>query len=373
MIIYTIKTTDCLQAILNCVSVAKAQFWMSSTIPALKVSAVLQKMIEKYDLHQTDQARRTKLRKGQPVWSLVLHYEVAEKEVRFWLFCTGFRQNQRGKKDCTDQIEALNEQLKKTEHLKCVMTQNLDELIRFKDYVLGQYVVYDGMQASISKQYFSPDKFGLIDQNVVMNQATTNLSFRSIDDVDSQRGKLDSIQRNFGFLFYAAQQRTQYFGLKKIDVIAQLRKIYGITVDETASYNMLMQQLFKYHRRMSQRYLEIVKNHATQKVVFTWYFDQHYLNQFSHELRAKLKDIPTRRYLFEDSMKRLYAKANFHGVRHQIGEMNSRVRRLVKNNYPDFYNKIDWPKNLHYVRFSPKKYENLEQFHAACLQLNLPV
>ena len=373
MIIYTIKTTDCLQAILNCVSVAKAQFWMSSTIPALKVSAVLQKMIEKYDLHQTDQARRTKLRKGQPVWSLVLHYEVAEKEVRFWLFCTGFRQNQRGKKDCTDQIEALNEQLKKTEHLKCVITHNPDEFIRFKDYVLGQYVVYDGMQAGISKQYFSPHKFGLIDQNVVMNQATKNLSFQSIDAVDPQRGKLDSIQRNFGFLFYVAQQRSQYLGLKKTDVIAQLRKIYGVTVDETASYNVLMQQLFKYHRRISQRYLEIVKNHATQKVVFTWYFNQHYLNQFSHEIRVKFRDIPTRRYLFEDSMTRLYAKANFHGVRHQIGEINARIRKLVKSNHPDFYNKIDWPKNLHYVRFSPKKYENLEQFHAACLQLNLPV
>lgn len=373
MIIYTIKTTDCLQAILNCISVAKAKFWMSSTIAAFKVSAVLQKMIEKYDLHQTDQARRTKLRKGLPVWSLVLHYEQAKKDVNFWLFCTGFRQNQRSKKDCTDQIEALNEQLKKTEHLKCVITENPDELIRFKDYVLGQYVVYDGMQAGISKQYFSPHKFGLIDQNVVMNQATTNLSFQSIDDVDHQRGKLDSIQQNFGFLFYAAQQRPQYFGLKKTDVIAQLRKIYGVTVDETAHYNVLMKKLFKYHHRISQRYLKTVQNNTTQKVIFTWYFDQDYLNQFSHEIRAKFRDIPTHRYLFEDSMKRLYAKANFHGVRHQIGEINARIRKLVKSNHPDFYNKIDWPKNLHYVRFSPKKYENLEQFHAACLQLNLPV
>lgn len=369
MIIYTIKPTDCLQAILNCVSVGKYQFWMSSTIAALKVSTVLQKMIEKYDLHQTDQARRTKLRKGQPVWSLVLNYDIAENGVRFWLFCTGFRQNQRSKKDCTDQLEALNEQLKKTEHLKCVMTENSDELIRFKDYVLGQYVVYDGLQAGISKQYFSPYQFGLIDQNVVMNQATTNLSFRSIDDFDLQLGKLDSIQKNFGFLFYVVQQRPQYLGLKKTDVIEQLRRIYGITVDETASYNMLMQQLFKYHNRICQRYLKTVQNNTMQKVVFTWYFDQHYLNQFSHELRAKLRDIPTRRYLFEDSMKRLYAKANFHGVRHQIGEINSRVRRLVKNNYPDFYDKIEWPKNLHYVRFSPKKYENLEQFHADCMQL----
>ena len=196
------------------------------------------------------------------------------------------------------------------------------------------------------------------------------MSFRSIDDVDSQRGKLDSIQRNFGFLFYAAQQRPQYLGLKKTDVIAQLRKIYGITVDETASYNVLMQQLFKYHHRISQRYLDTVQSNVEKKVTLTWYFDQYYLNQFSHELRAKLKDIPTRRYLFEDSMKRLYAKANFHGVRHQIGEINSRVRRLVQNNYPDFYDKIEWPKNLHYVRFSPKKYENLEQFHADCMQLN---
>lgn len=370
MIIYTIKTTDCLQAILNCVSIAKAQFWMSSIIEESKLTSVLSKMIEKYDLHQTDQARRTKLRKGQPVWSLVLHYEVAEKGVRFWLFCTGFRNNQRSKKDCTDQIKALNEQLKKTEHLKCVMTENLDELIRFKNYVLGQYMVYDGLQAGINKQYFSPYKFGLIDQNVAMNQATINLSFRSIDDVDPQRGKLDSIQRNFGFLFYEAQQRPQYLGLKKTDVIAQLRKIYGVTVDETASYNMLMQQLFKYHRRISQRYLDSVQSNVEKKVTLTWYFDQYYLNQFSHELRAKLKDIPTRRYLFEDSMKRLYAKANFHGVRHQIGEINSRVRRLVQNNYPDFYDKIEWPKNLHYVRFSPKKYENLEQFHADCMQLN---
>ena len=199
------------------------------------------------------------------------------------------------------------------------------------------------------------------------------MSFHSIDAVDPQRGKLDSIQRNFGFLFYVAQQRSQYLGLKKTDVIAQLRKIYGITVDETASYNVLMQQLFKYHRRISQRYLDTVQSNVEKKVTLTWYFDQHYLNQFSHELRAKFRDIPTRRYLFEDSMTRLYAKANFHGVRHQIGEINARIRKLVKSNHPDFYNKIDWPKNLHYVRFSPKKYENLEQFHAACLQLNLPV
>ena len=68
-----------------------------------------------------------------------------------------------------------------------MITHNPDELIRFKDYVLGQYVVYDGLQAGISKQYFSPYQFGLIDQNVVMNQAMTNLSFQSIDDVDPQR------------------------------------------------------------------------------------------------------------------------------------------------------------------------------------------
>ncbi|WP_206669616.1 hypothetical protein, partial [Acinetobacter portensis] len=84
-----------------------------------------------------------------------------------------------------------------------------------------------------------------IDQNVARNQATINLSFRSIDDVDPQRGKLDSIQRNFGFLFYAAQQRPQYLGLKKTDVIAQLRKIYCVTVYEMASSNMLMHKLVK--------------------------------------------------------------------------------------------------------------------------------
>ncbi|MPN23179.1 hypothetical protein SDC9_170567 [bioreactor metagenome] len=85
------------------------------------------------------------------------------------------------------------------------------------------------------------------------------------------------------------------------------------------------------------------------------------------DIERKITLIPTRPTQFEDAMRRLYARGNFHGVRHQIGKISGRVKMIVKENYPNIFNRLQFPQMLHYVRYSPVPYKNFKEFQQACI------
>ena len=383
MINYTIKTTDCLQAIVNCMTKNKCRYWMTSTLPSAKLGAVIAKLNEKYNLQMSSTERQSALRIGQPVWSLVVHYNPNEVGYfQFWLFTTGHRPPMRKKIYDADAIDSANRKLVREQNLMNVITQNPNELIRFKEYVLGQYVVYEGLKTGINKQYISPSKFGVpIEQNS-FNGQESELSFKSMYNTDDKvvitakvnpddEERFNNINRNFGFLYYRNLQKGQHVGMTQPQILAELRKTYGVTPDANTPYNDLIRQLFKLYHRTNNRYLSIFQNKSEKTIKFTWYLHQDYLDRLDLEMRAKIRDIPTRQHLFEDSMKRIFAKGNFHGVRHQIGSINGQVRKAVKFRYPNIYDKIQWPTTLHYVRFSPTPYKNLHHYAEECSKASI--
>lgn len=379
MIIYTIKTTDCMQAILNCIAVGKAQFWMSSTISTDKVNTVIPKLISKYELDKDSSSRQNDLRLGRPVWTLIVNYNPSDiGYLTFWLFTTGYRSMNRSNKSHKEDIDLLNTRLKREENLKNVITQNPNELITFKEYVLGQYVVYTDMKNTLSKEYLHPSRFGvpLVQSQFNAQFSPKSLSIESIDGsgqtlnfgsavAPSEEDKYQSIKRNFGFLYYKELDKNKKFNYDQ--AVAELHKSYGVKVEPDTPYNDVMKLLFKHYNRTNNRYLHIFKRKSKKSVRFTWYLSQDYLDRLALELRRKVIDLPKRPDDFEHSFRRLYSRGNFHGVRHQIGMINAKVRNELKRIYPIIYNKLEFPEKLHYVRFAPKPYNKFIEFHNDCI------
>lgn len=380
MITYTIKTSHCMQAILDCVAKGRNRFWMTSTIPTDKVNHVLPKLIAKYNLQQENQTRKNDLRLGRPIWSLIVNYDPSEVGyITFWLFCTGYRITANTSKAHNEDIDLLNTRLKREENLMNVITQNPNELIKFKEYVLGQYVIYDDMKDSLSKEYLTPSRFGVpLVQSKFNAQGKSDaaLSIQSIDGSNdsislgsavakSDEQKYEAIKKNFGFLYLKDMDKDKSYNYGQ--AIAELRKSYGVKVEPNTPYNEVMRLLFKHYNRTNNRYLHIFKRKSKKSVRFTWYFTQEYLDRLALEMRRKLIDIPKNPDGFEQSFKRLYSRGNFHGVRHQIGLINAKVRSDLKRNYPNIYSKLSFPAKLHYVRFSPNPYTKFKEFHNDCI------
>ena len=65
---------------------------------------------------------------------------------------------------------------------------------------------------------------------------------------------------------------------------------------------------------------------------------------------------------------RLSAHGNFHGTRHQIGKLQAKTRSKLNSRDPIHkkLNKMYFPQNLHYVRFTAKKAQNMKEFELAC-------
>lgn len=380
MIIYTIKTSDCMQAILNSIAVNKSRYWMTSTIPTDKVNLVIPRLIEKYSLDLEPNERRYRLRDGKPVWTLIVNYNANEiGYLTFWLFCTGYRVTPRSSKSHNIDVNLLNNRLKHDENLMNVITQNPNELIKFKEYVFGQYIIYEDMKDEISKEYLTPSRFGVPivqSQLNAQNKSNTALSIKPIDGSNgtlalgnavskSDENKYEAIKNNFGFLYLKELDKNKDYNYDQ--AVAELRKSYGVKVEPHTSYNDVMQLLFKHYNRTNNRYLHIFKRKSKKSIRFTWYFSQEYLDRFALELRRKIINIPKNPEAFENSLKRFFSRGNFHGVRHQIGLINAKVRSDIKKNYPNIYSRLTFPTKLHYVRFSPKPYNKFKDFHNDCI------
>ncbi len=375
MITYSIKKTDCLSALMRSVSTMRCRYWMSGKIPISQVNAVLPKLIQKYKLDADEAEQKYLNRKGLPVWNLIVHYNPQHiGEIEFWLFTTGFRIAERSDTKVLSEIKLLNEKLMTQENLKPIITRNPLEYLKFGEYVLGLYIAYDDLKDTIDNDYLFPYNYGVpIDPALANN--LDHLSFKSINGLktnmdlgsklsQSDEKKYEAIKENFGFLYMKEGDPLEYNQAKAISI---LKKQYGVTVEEGTSYNDTIKLLTKLLNRTNNQYLHIFKRKSKKRIRFTWYLNSEFLQRMGTDIERKITLIPSRPTQFEDAMRRLYARGNFHGVRHQIGKISGRVKMIVKENYPNIFNKLQFPQMLHYVRYSPVPYKNFKEFQQACI------
>lgn len=375
MITYSIKKTDCLSALMRSVSTMRCRYWMSGKIPISQVNAVLPKLIQKYKLDADEAEQKYLNRKGLPVWNLIVHYNPQHiGEIEFWLFTTGFRIAERSNTKVLSEIKLLNEKLMTQENLKPIITRNPLEYLKFGEYVLGLYIAYDDLKDTIDNDYLFPYNYGVPLDPALANNLD-HLSFKSINglktnmDLGSKLSQSDekkylAIKENFGFLYMKDGEALEYNQAKAVSI---LKKQYGVTVEEGTSYNDTIKQLTKLLNRTNNQYLHIFKRKSKKRIRFTWYLNNEFLQRMGTDIERKITLIPTRPTQFEDAMRRLYARGNFHGVRHQIGKISGRVKMIVKENYPNIFNRLQFPQMLHYVRYSPVPYKNFKEFQQACI------
>lgn len=376
MIWYTIKTTDCMQAILNCIGVGKAQYWTSSEIDFLRADEIISKLTHKYKLNTESTFRQGQLRKGHPVWSMVLNFDVKNPDkLKFWLFCTGYRATVRASKKKKNQFDTLNVELKKSENLNSIITSDPNQLIRFKDYVLGQYVFYEGLRHEFAYQHLIPEKYGIkcfqteeFDKDFVVHSIDKNLPDYiirrqlSLKDIE----KYEVIKQKFGFLYLDEKKRPNSF--KREWAIDELQRVFGVKVNDDLPYQDVMKQLFKYYRRMQSRYVDVFKYKSNKKFHFTWYLQQNYVDSILLESKKHIKNFVQNPQNFDAMLDRLFAKTSFHGVRHQIGRLNAVILFLLKRAQPRNYYRVKQQRNLPYVRFSAKKFTSFDMFKVTCVE-----
>lgn len=375
MITYSIKKTDCLSALMRSVSTMRCRYWMSGKIPISQVNAVLPKLIQKYKLDADEAEQKYLNRKGLPVWNLIVHYNPQHiGEIEFWLFTTGFRIAERSDTKVLSEIKLLNEKLMTQENLKPIITRNPLEYLKFGEYVLGLYIAYDDLKDTIDNDYLFPYNYGVPLDPALANNLD-HLSFKSINGLktnmdlgsklsQSDEKKYEAIKENFGFLYMKEGDSLEYNQAKAISI---LKKQYGVTVEEGTSYNDTIKLLTKLLNRTNNQYLHIFKRKSKKRIRFTWYLNSEFLQRMGTDIERKITLIPSRPTQFEDAMRRLYARGNFHGVRHQIGKISGRVKMIVKETYPNIFNKLQFPQMLHYVRYSPVPYKNFKEFQQACI------
>lgn len=366
-----------MQAILNCIAVGKAQFWTSSEIDFLRADEIISKLTHKYELNTDSTFRQGKLRRGHPVWSMVLHFDVKHpNKLQFWLFCTGYRATARVSKKSKNQFDIWNVELKKSENLKSVLTQDLNQLIMFKDYVLGQYIVYDGLKHKFAYQHLIPEKYGIndlqhaeeFDKDFVVHSLNNDLPDYlirkqvSIKDLE----KYEIIKHKFGFLYLEQVSRSDSF--KKERALEELHRNFGVKLNQEVSYQEVMKELFRYYRRMQSRYIDVFKYKSKKNVHFTWYLQQNYVDSIWLESKKNIKNFAHKPQNLDATLDRLFAKANFHAVRHQIGRLNAAILFLLKRKQPRNYDRVKQQRNLSYVRFSSKKFTGLDMFKTTCVE-----
>lgn len=378
MILYGIKKTDCLSALMSAVSVGKCRYWTNGVISIRDVNFILPKLISRYELQLGDnqsQERMNKSRLGLPVWTVIIHYNPKNiGQLEFWLMTTGYRPSQRSKTKNKDEIDTLNKKLMHDENLKPIITQNPHNYLTFNEYVLGLYITYPELKDGIENDYLFPHNYGIpIDPNIIPK--SKSLSFKSINGIqsdlnldnklsESEEARYENIKGNFGFLYL---KDTDVSNFTHDEARKLLKKKYGVVADPDSTYQDTLKLLGKHLKRTNNQYLHIFKRKATKRIRFTWYLNDEFLDDTRLDIEKKIKNISSRPKQFEDSMRRLYARGNFHGVRYQIGKISGRVKMLVREHYPKIYNRLQFPEMLHYVRFMKVPYSNFKEFQNACI------
>ena len=372
MIYYTTTKNDCLLSIMQCVSNGKAKFWFSDVVPFSKFQNLIPKLILEYGLDIGEQARKKKSDYGEPVWSLVINYDPAKSEVfQFWLFSTGYREARRSKLTLQE-ILAQNSSMLRKQKLNSILTTRKEKLLRYGDYVLGQYIDFMDLKPQFSRIYYHPERFGVI-FNVHAKQMKTIDSnrkhvyrlFKPFNAFEEKR--FESIQRIFGFAFL----ENEHTHWNQASVSEFLLRRFGIQFDPEVSYNERLKALTGALRGVRKKHLEFFQRHSQKKIRFTWYLSQEFLDGSKREFEKRLNKIqttPESIEKFAEASARLMAHGNFHGTRFQIGSIQARVRKILNQIQPDHkkLNKKYFTDHLHYVRFTKKKAMSIKQFELAC-------
>ena len=357
---------------MQCVSNGKAKFWFSDVVPFSKFQNLIPKLILEYGLDLGEQARKKKSDYGEPVWSLVINYDPAKSEVfQFCLFRTGYREARRSKLTLQE-ILAQNSSMLRKQKLNSILTTRKEKLLRYGDYVLGQYIDFMDLKPQFSRIYYHPERFGVI-FNVHAKQMKTIDSnrkhvyrlFQPFNAFEEKR--FESIQRIFGFAFL----ENEHTHWNQASVSEFLLRRFGIQFDPEVSYNERLKALTAALRGVRKKHLEFFQRHSQKKIRFTWYLSQEFLDGSKREFEKRLNKIqttPESIEKFAEASARLMAHGNFHGTRFQIGSIQARVRKLLNQIQPDHkkLNKKYFTNHLHYVRFTKKKAMSIKQFELAC-------
>ena len=357
---------------MQCVSNGKAKFWFSDVVPFSKFQNLIPKLILEYGLDLGEQARKKKSDYGEPVWSLVINYDPAKSEVfQFWLFSTGYREARRSKLTLQE-ILAQNSSMLRKQKLNSILTTRKEKLLRYGDYVLGQYIDFMDLKPQFSRIYYHPERFGVI-FNVHAKQMKTIDSnrkhvyrlFQPFNAFEEKR--FESIQRIFGFAFL----ENEHTHWNQASVSEFLLRRFGIQFDPEVSYNERLKALTAALRGVRKKHLEFFQRHSQKKIRFTWYLSQDFLDGSKREFEKRLNKIqttPESIEKFAEASARLMAHGNFHGTRFQIGSIQARVRKILNQIQPDHkkLNKKYFTDHLHYVRFTKKKAMSIKQFELAC-------
>ena len=357
---------------MQCVSNGKAKFWFSDVVPFSKFQNLIPKLILEYGLDIGEQARKKKSDYGEPVWSLVINYDPAKSEVfQFWLFSTGYREARRSKLTLQE-ILAQNSSMLRKQKLNSILTTRKEKLLRYGDYVLGQYIDFMDLKPQFSRVYYHPERFGVI-FNVHAKQMKTIDSnrkhvyrlFQPFNAFEEKR--FESIQRIFGFAFL----ENEHTHWNQASVSEFLLRRFGIQFDPEVSYNERLKVLTGALRGVRKKHLEFFQRHSQKKIRFTWYLSQEFLDGSKREFEKRLNKIqttPESIEKFAEASARLMAHGNFHGTRFQVGSIQARVRKILNQIQPDHkkLNKKYFTDHLHYVRFTKKKAMSIKQFELAC-------
>lgn len=355
---------------MQCISNGSAKFWFSDSVSFSKFHTVIPKLILEYGLDLDESVRKKKSDHGEPVWSLVINYDSAKNDVfQFWLFTTGYREARRSKLTLKE-ILAKNSSMVQKQKLNSVLTVKKEKLLRYGDYVLGQYLEFSELKPQFSKIYYHPEQFGVIfntkairTKTIDSNKNSNYRIFKPFDDFELKR--FASINKNFGFAFLE-NEHTRW---NQASVSAFLRNRFGIKFDEEVTYNDRLKELSRALRGVRKRHLEFFQRYSQKKVRFTWYLTKDFIESAERELNKKIDLISTGKAdRLKEATFRLSAHGNFHGTRHQIGALQAKVRSKLNSRDPDQkkLNQMYFPQNLHYVRFTAKKAQNMKEFELAC-------
>lgn len=355
---------------MQCISNGSAKFWFSDSVSFSKFHTVIPKLILEYGLDLDESVRKKKSDHGEPVWSLVINYDSAKNDVfQFWLFTTGYREARRSKLTLKE-ILAKNSSMVQKQKLNSVLTVKKEKLLRYGDYVLGQYLEFSELKPQFSKIYYHPEQFGVIfntkairTKTIDSNKNSNYRIFKPFDDFELKR--FASINKNFGFAFLE-NEHTRW---NQASVSAFLRNRFGIKFDDEVTYNDRLKELSRALRGVRKRHLEFFQRYSQKKVRFTWYLTKDFIESAERELNKKIDLISTGKAdRLKEATFRLSAHGNFHGTRHQIGALQAKVRSKLNSRDPDQkkLNQMYFPQNLHYVRFTAKKAQNMKEFELAC-------
>lgn len=355
---------------MQCVSNGSAKFWLSDSVSFSKFHTVVPKLILEYGLDLDESVRKKKSDYGEPVWSLVINYDPAKNDVfQFWLFTTGYREARRSKL-MLKEILAKNSSMVQKQKLNSILTVKKEKLLRYGNYVLGQYVEFSDLKPQFSKVYYHPEQFGVVFNTKVIRTKTIDSNktsnyriFKPFDNFELKR--FASINKNFGFAFLE-NEHTRW---NQASVSTFLLQKFGIKFNDEVSYNDRLKELTRALRGVRKKHLEFFQRYSQKKVRFTWYLSKDFIELAERELNKKIDLISTGKAdRLKEATYRLSAHGNFHGTRHQIGTLQAKTRSKLNSRDPNQkkLNQMYFPKNLHYVRFTAKKAQNMKEFELLC-------